>query len=636
MLEFLKEKKPTQLNKDAPASENKELRQVRRRVLMQLGLAVLTVVLTVVIVFGMTAAWYTNVVQSSGLIFEVEKLGVNVEADVTATTFTAQPGDEGIIGLTAKNNGDEIVAITVSINKSTLDSRMQQRLYFFVEQQSTVDGETAQRTYLTNSGSFTYTVFGGNTLHVTQDYHNASSLKWCWVYDVLGYYVLGQKSEDGTTVQVQEYLRPIEYDYDNATFDADGNLLTVDGTTTAMEFLTALSATDGYTGTIDAATEKVGGYYQVDVDENGYGIYAYLCTRAEAEANTDYDTELGQAALDNNAATYSVRVTVLAQVLEAAYTSVSTADDLAAAIAGGEEYIRLTADTTLASTQKLTVAGNSQVFLDLNGYTLTTQSTSSAVVLEKNASLTVTNGTVSGAAAGNVFQLTGADLTLDGVTLTGNNAIRIDDHLASGQDSVVRVTNCEMELSGHGVMLFGNGTDSTQTTQVVLENTKITAAGYPLAGNGTATRWGTDVQIIGCTLTSVADDALDGYAYDYAAIYHPQDGVLNIQSSTLAGATGVSIKGGTVTIANSYVYGTDTNPEDPTETLSGSSDTGAALFVDTTYGYDISVTVRDTHLESYYGQAYRVYVEGAANLTQSVSEDENNNIFVNESKQATT
>ena len=51
---------------------------------------------------------------------------------------------------------------------------------------------------------------GGGSLSLTQTSHNDAKLKWEWVYDVVGYYLLGTVSNG--TAAVEEYLRPVVYD----------------------------------------------------------------------------------------------------------------------------------------------------------------------------------------------------------------------------------------------------------------------------------------------------------------------------------------------------------------------------------------------------------------------------------------
>ena len=625
MLELLKKSKPTQVNKEPSDPAHKELKRIRKRIAMQATMTTLTLLLVAVIAFGMTAAWYTNVVQTGSLIFEVEQMGEDVDAVISNTHFLAKPGDEGIINLEASNNGPNTVNITVSVSKANLDQEMQKRLFFFVEQQNTVNGETAQRSYLTTSDSFTYTVFGESDLTLTEQYHNQSPIKWCWVYDVLGYYVLGQAAEN--TVQIQEYLRPIEYDYDSATFDADGNLLTVDGKTTVDAFLTALSQTDGYPGEI-STQDKVGNYYQVSVDENGYGVYAYLCTYAEVEANTDYDTQLGQAALAGSPATYSARLTVNAQKMETDSVSVTNEQQLIDALAEGNSHILLT-DNVEVTDSGITIASGNQAFVDLNGNTLTVSGAATGFTLEPNASLTLTNGTASG--TGQAFLLTGAELTMHNVDLTGyQNGIRVMDQNGNGHDSVVRLTGCTMDITGHALLLFGNGLASTQTMQVVIEDCQLTSDGYVISGNGTITgdgRWGTDVQIINSTLIQ---DTTSGKVF--SAIYHPQYGTLNIQNSTISGYTGIVIKGGTVTIEDSHITGVGTPLGEPMLTKDGFIDTADAVYIETGYNYKIDVVIRNSHMESYYNQAYRLFEENSIVVT-AVQE---NNTYLNESKATAT
>lgn len=625
MLEFLHKK--TQLNNDAPGGASKELRRIRKRIAMQACLAVMTVLLTVVIVFGMTAAWYTNVVQSGGLIFQVETMGVNVDATVVDMTIIAQPGDEGAVNLTAVNNGAGMVDITVTINKTNMDPRMQQRLYFYVESQETAYGETAQRSYVTASEGYTYQVFGGNRLSLTEQYHNAPALKWCWVYDVLGYYVLGRASNG--TVAVEEYLQPIEYDYDSATFDANGNLQTVDGTTTAASFLTALSASDGYPGTIDT-TQKVGQYYQVAVDDNGYGVYAYLCTYEEVESNTDFDTELGKAASAGNPATYSALLTVNAQAAIFDTITVGSSAALLSALESGEaDSVVLSTDVTLDSGTTINIPAGTDLLLDLNGHTLTTNASDYAINMESNSTLTVTDGTISGNGTGSFTNLTGADLTLNDVIVTGyNRGVNVADHSGTGLDSIVHITGSEINASEIAVTIYGNGSGSQQTSKLLIENSKLTGDLYAISGNGSIYgngRWGTEIEIISSELYQNGSAGELG-----AAIYHPQpNSILNIYDSSLVGYNGMVIKGGTVTITESSVIGVGDNPKAATLTTSGYTDTADGIYVETGYEYEISLTLRDSSCLSYYNLGLRIFEENSKYVTYV---QEGDNIFLNKTK----
>lgn len=608
-------KDPTQLNNDAPVSQQKQLQKARQRVFARAALAVMTVLLTVVIVFGMTAAWYTNVVQTGGLIFQVEELGVNVNATIGASNFTAKPGDSGVISLTAQNNGTGMVNITVSTNKTTLDEQMQKRLYFYVEAQQSVNGETAQRTYLTDGNSYTYTVFAGDSLALTDVYHNDAQLKWYWVYDVLGYYVLGTKENDSVTVR--EYLRPIEYNYDNATFDSNGNLLTVDGVISKEKFLTQLSATDGFEQDIDVRN-PVGGYYPVAVDASGYGVYVYLCNRTEVEENTDYDTQLGLAASKGEAQSYTIQMTVNAEPVEQRAIAVSNGQQLKELLVSGEYNTIRLASQGIELDEAVTIPAGRKVILDLNGQTLTTSSAGTAFALESGASLTMLNGTLKGTGSNIALESQGADVAISDVTVKGYNyGIYAADYKSNGQDSVMRITDSSISAETCAVLVYGNGSHSEQKTTVIIERCTLDSNNITVSGNGTSTgdrpKQGTDIQIINSRVYSVED-------VTSAAIFHPQkDSTLNIYKSEIRGYTGIALKGGSVTIAESTVTGVGENPAKPAFTPGGFTNTGAAVSVETDYDYEISLTVdAASALESYHADAVTIYKEDSPYLTVDI------------------
>lgn len=608
-------KDPTQLNNDAPAPKKAALQTVRRRVYARAALAVMTVLMTVVIIFGMTAAWYTNVVQTGGLIFQVEELGVNVNAVIGESDFTAKPGDIGIIPLSAVNQGQDVVDITVSANKSALDPEMQKRLYFYVERQQSVNRETAQRTYLTDGSGYTYSVFAGEELTLTELYHNNAQLKWCWVYDVLGYYVLG--SVAGNTVTVQEYLRPIEYDYDNATFAADGTLLTVDGRTTRDAFLQQLSETDGFISPI-RAENAIDGYYPVEVDGNGYGVYVYLCSRDEVEANTDYDTALGHAALRGESANYEVKLTVNATPAERKTIAVTNANQLMQYLTdtSGQYNTIALANAGIELTRPIVIPEGRRVTLDLNGQTLTT-TTARGIELAEGSALTVINGKMEGD-GGYGFAVKGAELIVRNVEMRDYSmCVRLEDYASDGRDSFLRISDCDLFAATCALYTAGNGFDSEQKTTIIVENKSyLYSENQTIVGNGTATgdpRYGTNIQIINSTVESIQSATS-------AAISHPQmDSVLNIYKSAIIGYTGIAIKGGTLTIHESAVTGVGDEPEMPGNTVSGFTNTGAAISIETGYGYPIHVSVdTESVLGSYYADAVAVYQKSAHNLTLDI------------------
>ena len=112
------------------------------------ALAGLTVLLTLVLIFAMSAAWYTNIVKTGDLVFQVEQWGFTGSVEVSDVPILAAPGDSGVIGLTMSNTGSDLVVADVSILKSTMSADMQKRLYFYADTAAMVGGETVERIYL--------------------------------------------------------------------------------------------------------------------------------------------------------------------------------------------------------------------------------------------------------------------------------------------------------------------------------------------------------------------------------------------------------------------------------------------------------------------------------------------------------
>lgn len=610
---------PSKQNK--AASSSAKLKRARRSIYLQAGLAAVTIVLTLVIIFAMTSAWYTNVVHTSGLTFEAAAWGFDGNITVGSNAVKAAPGDEGVVELTVSNDTDAISDISINISKAAMSAEMQKRLFFYVDTHEVKNGEAVERVYLSNQDSYTYTLFSYGSLVLTDQYHNDAQLKWQWVYDVLGYYVLGTANADGTAVSVQEYLRPIEYDYDEATTtfvtkeNEEGEeelvlqLATVDGETTVEEFLTAFSQRDGYAGVIDPALKNEAGYYPVAVDENGVGVWAYLCDYAEIEMNTRYDTALGKAAEEGTGETYTARLTVSAQKSKTNITLVTTAAALTDALQSQEDaVIQLDADITLDD--PLILEKGQNMVLDLNGHTLKSSS-NIAIDARSGSSVTVFGGAIAGqGASGYGILSTGAEVTLNDVDMTDvkYGVYIMDNSDTNHLDSKLRLSGCSLVTSDCSVYILGNGEASAQATQVIIEDCTITSGYNAICGNGTATgggKWGTDVQIIHSTVTG-----------KWSAVYQPQqESVTNIVGSTLSGFTGIALKGGTVTLTDSVINGTGQEIEAPYYAASGFADTGDAVYVETGYGYEIVLEISGSSvLTSERGVSLQIYEETADNV----------------------
>ena len=133
-----------------------ELKKIRRNIYWQAGLAMVTIVLTIVIVFAMTSAWYTNIVQTSGLMFQAEAWSFDGTIVVDDRGIVASPGDEGFIHLEVENSSDSISAVSITASKARMaDWEMRKRLYFYVDTQVLRNGETMDRLYLHSLESYT-------------------------------------------------------------------------------------------------------------------------------------------------------------------------------------------------------------------------------------------------------------------------------------------------------------------------------------------------------------------------------------------------------------------------------------------------------------------------------------------------
>lgn len=635
----------------SPASA--ELNRAKKNITRQAMLAGLTVVLTIVILFAMTSAWYTNIVQTSGLMFQAEPWGFDGEILVDDTPIMAAPGDDGLVSLQIQNKSDSISAISVNVTKTGMADEMQQRLFFYVDTHMNRGGETMDRVYLNAYEGYTYTVFDQGWLTLTDTVSNAPQIKWEWVYDVLGYYVLAQRDtvvnldgDEVDTMSIKEYLRPIEYDFDEATTvfgtDKDGKptieIKTVDGKVSMDTFLVQQSMKDGYAGTINVNNKLPDGYYPVEVDEDGYGVYAYLCSYGEIEVNTDWDTDLGKLAYayakdptslseaDKKKLSHEVTLSISAQKNETSTVSVSTLSALEEALVGSNaDVIQLSSDIAIPAGSSLVVPANTRAMLDLNGKKITSSNAANipAIDAKPGSSLTLTNGALEyeGEASGKVIgiQTVGAEVVMSNMTVNGfNYGINVADNATGNElDSRIHLMKCNVDAGVYAVFISGNGTNSQQKTQLIIENSTLRSKTITITGSGNKVQSGTDIQIINSSILNNVDAAGNdiltaGEIQVGAAIYHPQhDGTMTIQNSTVTGYTGIALKGGTIRIIDSQIKGNGDYTE-PKEEKSGFTDTGDAIYVENTYAYEIGLyisgeTTTVTHRSGEETQSLRLF-----------------------------
>lgn len=545
---------------------------LQQKIILRAVLVVLTIVLTITLVFALTVAWHTNVVETEGLSFTAETWNFSGEVNIGDNDFTIAPGDSVIIPMTFTNDTANLVAASITASKSQLNSAMQDRMFLYVDGSAVRNGESIDRIYISGTSSYTYIAFPYSDLLLTEEAQNAPVLKCEWVYDTLGYYVLGTATANGG-VTVLDYLRPIEYDYDEmkTVFDSDGYPSYINGYTTA-KFLEIISESDGYYGTIDASERTVAGYYPVSVSNSGYGVWAYLCTYSEIQQNSETDMQLGAA----GASLGNIRITVTGQNSREEGVKVSTEAELLDAISGdGLSIVTLNNDIVLSQSINLDVS--SITVIDLGGYTLTS-SASTIIDAAAGSSLMVHNGYIEGTGSGTAVSSCGATVMLNGVNISNvSEGITVfDNKNAIGADSNIRLVDCNITASEDGLWIYGNAGASERKTNITIEGCNIHGTGYAgVICNGTY--YGTDIQI--------TDSTIKGY---YTAVYFPQDqSFLTIENSNLEGWTGMVVKGGTVNVIDSVVTGTGTHNA-PAENvddlpLSGWTDTGDGIYLEANY-----------------------------------------------------
>lgn len=574
-----------------------------------------------VLLYSLTTAWYTNVAETTELVFETESWGFEGQVKALDTGLLLAPGQSACAALSVTNDGEQINQITVTVDKSSMPEELQKRIYFYVPAEAKESDKTADRVYLSTYGGYSYRVMPKSTLLLTADSAADAPVRCEWVYDVLGYYVYGTLDEKGQLITGREgveapvYIRPVEYDYDKAIFQ-DDKLLTV-GEVKVDDFVKALLAADGYK---DAGKTKVGDYYAVNTTgtsgDEQTGLWLYLCTQPEIEAATVLDTRIGTyrylleqkdeqgnsiALIADQTEKYGDVATLLdgakatiqiaGQNLRTSIADVTAVENLTAALKQGKS-VRLAGDMTLE--EAVTIPADKDVIIDLNGKQLTTAVVGQPVLESApGSSITVLNGTIDGGGRDTAVHLVGSSAAFSGVTIQGR--LLIDDKNESNENgtvSVVRLSNCTLKTVGNeqvGVHVFGNGAASSSRTVLLVEDCTIESTFAGILGNGSDDCYGTDIQVLNSTVKG-----------KYAGIYQPQRGSrLLVQNSTVEGMTGIAVKGGTVTIQNCIVNGTAEKGFLPTEdqvkaSRNGWLDTGAGVYVEANYDWADEITLMIT------------------------------------------
>lgn len=207
-----------------------------------------------------------------------------------------------------------------------------------------------------------------------------------------------------------------------------------------------------------------------------------------------------------------------------------------------------------------TISINSEesLTLDLNGHTVTSNSTAVIRANTNNATLTVKNGTM--------------------VSANGTGAeVGIPSNVGIGDPIVYNNVTLNLE----NVDLTANGSDADD---------------YGIVTNGTST--GIHINLKGGSV--IATNSIGIY-------FPPADSTLTIDGTKITGTTGVAVKGGEVTISgNAEITGTGVASDPDQGADSGVNDTGAAVYVEGNYNREVSVKITGGTFTSEQGTAVQM------------------------------
>jgi hypothetical protein len=208
-------------------------------------------------------------------------------------------------------------------------------------------------------------------------------------------------------------------------------------------------------------------------------------------------------------------------------------------------------------------------------------------------------------------------------------------------DSQVYIKDSNITGETCAVFISGNGLVTEQKSRLIIEDSKLFSPNIVVSGNGDASgngRWGTDIQIIKSELTGTKPEGRD---YHGVGIYQPQmKSTLTIQDSTVSGCNGIELKGGIAKIHQSTIVANG-EYHAPEIEGSGSTDTGDAVYIETSYGYEIQLYISgNSKLEhADHGteedcMSLRVYEKDADNvlikITSGIFQEEQPEIYLNE------
>ncbi len=237
--------------------------------------------------------------------------------------------------------------------------------------------------------------------------------------------------------------------------------------------------------------------------------------------------------------------------------------NLAGAIESVEDGGTVTVTQNVTVKETIAIDKNVTVVLQ-NGAVITGEDV--RVFHVKKGTLTLTgNGTVE-----STHQEGGALVETSSVIRVGDNGTgdKVDAGLVIDENVTISTNRC------YGVSVFGSGTNETVTVKGKIEVSAPSTAAA-IAGNGLTQYAGTVINIEGGTLTSESG----------LAIYHPQEGTLNINGGTIKGTGGIEAKSGTINISGGALIEATAEATIQNPNADGPSSNGYAIAAVTNSAY---------------------------------------------------
>lgn len=295
-------------------------------------------------------------------------------------------------------------------------------------------------------------------------------------------------------------------------------------------------------------------------------------------------------------------VTNTSKIPNQGYCSLSTA------VSGATSGDTLRADVDFDTTARVNV--NKKIIFNTNGKTITRINAASAYdpvfYLDTTGNLTVNGGGALNSVSGTDDKF-GAAIQIGGPVLGGTKVTLEEGTTLSGKYSSIYVYRGIFDMTGglvtDGIAVFKEG-------RVYISGGTVRGAA-PIMGNGSAGHGGTIITISGDAQV-ISDDSV--------AIYHPQNGTLNINGGTITGTNAIEMKAGKLVVTGGTITGTGPFVETPTAISSYSTDTGDAILLFSAPGYtgDLSVDIQGGTITSEEAYALREFTTETTTRTKSI------------------